>query len=213
MHLYLCEYRNPRELVQPSDPRFVIRVAEGLVPRVEFDETIPVDPKALKPRREEIRSWKFGITTQPSARKRSSFYVDTLVWEEFDDVTCKIIEKILIYTNAPFFSPGKIQGSGGEWISMNVPAPIATEFVMAEVNFARENSREELQRRYDYARGFYFDGNYSFGYWSPAWNPPRFCPFTGKPLYVDLWKRREDYIQRVADWWREVPRGKPGPMW
>jgi hypothetical protein len=213
MHLYLCEYLNPRHLVQPVDPSLVIRVTAGGRAYLERDETITVDPEDLKPRREEVRSWKFGITTQSAPQKRSRFYVDTLVWEEFDDDTCKTIEKILRYINPPFFNPEKIPGEGGEWVSMRIPAPIVTEFVMTEVEFARSNPREALQRRHELCRGFYFHRDYAFGYWSPAWNPPRISPVTGEPLYAELWDRRDDYIRRVSEWWQAVPRDKPEPMW
>jgi hypothetical protein len=213
MHLYLCEYLNPRHLVQPEDPRWVVRGEPFGGARIEYDETILVDPEDLKPRREEMRAWKFGITNQASPQKRSRFYIDTLVWEEFDDDTCKTVEKILGYINAPFFNPDKSSGSGGEWVSIKIPASIVTEFVMTEVEFARSNTREALQRRHELCRGFYFDGDYAFGYWSPAWDPPRISPVTGEPLYAELWDRRDDYIRRASEWWEAVPRDKPEPMW
>ena len=214
-NLYLCEYWNPQELITLPDPRLVVRQwGNSRLACVEFDHSVKVDPDSLLPRKEEVHSWKFGITTQNTAKKRNRHYVDTLVWEEFEDrEQARLIERILIYLNAPFFNPNKIQGSSGEWIPLNVPAEIAIEFVNTEVQFARSHGMAELQARMNRCRDFYFDGDPNFGYWSPMWNPQRTDPITGEPVHAELLDRRDDYISRVKQWWEAPGREAVKPMW
>lgn len=110
-NLYLCEYWNPKELVTPPDPRLVIVPWGNGHAQVVYDDSIKVDPDSLLPKKQEVHAWKFGITAQGSVKKRNRHYIDTLIWEEFvEREQARLVEKILIYLNAPFFNPNKTPG-------------------------------------------------------------------------------------------------------
>lgn len=218
-NLYLCEYWNPREKVTPPDPRFVVRQAgaDGRIV-VEYDESVEVDLESLKPREVEVHCWKFGIITHKTAKRRSRYYIDTLVWAGFTEHgQARLVEKILTHLNGPFFNPDKIPvasgGSGGEWVSMHVPSELVIEFVSTEVEFAKTHGLDDLIARERKCYDFYCDRDPNFGYYSPRWDPPRVNRLTGEPKHADLLDLRQDYISRVRDWWQIEEKHPAEPMW